>query len=144
MKPLTMAILAMLMAAPCYAQRDLAAELAERDASVKASLKKFMDVYNKATQDEIMRQVRAKPKPGDPVCDWTLWGGHLCRQPGENSYSFYRSIGDPPNHVTAATIERVKTRCDYKAKTFFVDDALQTRKEIFDECMNYELMTAGR
>lgn len=132
MKPFTMAILAILMAAPCYAGDQA------KSAADEALTSYYKRVFNGEVQKERDAWLKAR------VCTDQSWGGQLCGNPGERLYTFYpRGPGTSSNMVTVAQIERVKTRCDYEAKTFFVDDALQTRKEIFDKCMNYELVTVG-
>ena len=178
MKPFTMAILAMVIAAPCYAgdraknattdcleilgatpcgaptlplpaaghaavdQRSPAAGHAgdqAKSAADEATTNYYKRIFNGEAQKDRDAWLKAR------VCTDQSWGGQLCGNPGERLYTFYPRgpLGTSSNMVTMAQIERVKTRCDYEAKTFFVDDALRTRKEIFDECMNYELVTAG-
>src|ERR1019366_4527557 len=78
-------------------------------------------------------------------CYWTDWGQTVCRHP-ENTESEQNMVSESGGEwarVSDVMITRIRVRCEYKAQNYFVNDALRTRKEIFDGCMQSEIWAAG-
>lgn len=98
-----------------------------------------------AASDKRSAEMSATPKRSlEPMDCAYPWGGQLCHFPDRTGHSdefLFTSGRNGSVDVSAATIQRLSVRCDYKAKAFFVDDALRTRQEIFGACMRAEILT---
>ena len=69
-----------------------------------------------------------------------VYGGTLVRDVNDGMFlTYYPSGGGRGVSVRPSALEREKVRCEAKVQMSYVNDALDTRQELFDRCMDLQL-----